>query len=151
MAFQMICEGRYGRFRNSRVHRSLHPAVFILFNHAVSCFKMKLKLLFSSPIICADVTYWQILLGVCNKNANLDVWSESDLDLEDQQVIKADVVRTRQCLAQFKTEQACRKSSRYLTQFLLIFVRLALFRSKKISKHYLQFIANGDLWSIRKA
>ena len=47
----------------------------------------------------------QILLGVCNKNANLDVWSESDLDLEDQQVIKADVVRTRQSLSQFKTEQ----------------------------------------------
>jgi hypothetical protein len=47
----------------------------------------------------------QILLGVCNKNANLDVWSESDLDLEDQQVIKADVIRTRQNLPLFKTEQ----------------------------------------------
>ncbi len=47
----------------------------------------------------------QILLGVCNKNANLDVWSESDLDLEDQQVIKADVTRTRQNLPLFKTEQ----------------------------------------------
>jgi hypothetical protein len=47
----------------------------------------------------------QILLGVCNKNANLDVWSESDLDLEDQQVIKADVIRTRQNLPLFKSEQ----------------------------------------------
>ena len=105
---------------------------------------MELKLLFSSPIICADITYRQILLGVCNKNANLDVWSESDLDLEDQQVIKADVVRTRQCLAQFKTEQACRKSIRVTSQFPLMYVLLALFRSKKISKHCLQFIANGD-------
>jgi len=54
---------------------------------------------------------------VCNKNANLEVWSESDLDLEDQQVIKADVVRTRQNIALFKTEQVQKDLETLLTVY----------------------------------
>jgi hypothetical protein len=50
---------------------------------------------------------WQILLGVVNKKANLEVWAEGDsaLSKEDLQVLRADLARTRQDLPQFCTEQ----------------------------------------------
>jgi CRISPR/Cas system CSM-associated protein Csm2 small subunit len=45
---------------------------------------------------------WQVLLGVVNRKANLDTWWADEIEIEDLQVVKADVIRTRQNIPKFK-------------------------------------------------
>ena len=49
---------------------------------------------------------WQVLLGVVNRKANLETWwADEDLEIEDMQVVKADVNRTRQNVLKFKSAE----------------------------------------------
>ena len=59
----------------------------------------------------------QILLGVHNKRANLEVPPGEGLTPEDQQTIKADVARTRQTVDKFKTDKVQADLEKLLTVY----------------------------------
>ena len=58
---------------------------------------------------------WQVLLGVVNRKANLEAWWEDeDIAIEDLQVVKADVGRTRQDMPKFKDAEVQREMEKLL-------------------------------------
>ena len=57
---------------------------------------------------------WQVLLGVVNRKANLETWWDEDIAIEDMQIVKVDVGRTRQTIPKFKDAEVQKEMEKLL-------------------------------------